>query len=136
MTFDPTEWAYQTWQVIFAISAVWNLVCGLPGVVAPRASFRTIYGVGTRDPHTPILHWTLSLLVLVFACGQALIAWSPGDQLGLVIVVTAAKIALGVVGMGVHLSERSTNAGAAISMGDILFAVLFTIYLVAGKRMP
>ena len=44
--------------------ALWNVALALPGLIAPRAGIRALYGVGTRDFHTWFQHWMMSGILL------------------------------------------------------------------------
>ena len=134
MTFDPTEWAYDTWRLFFAAMALWSLALALPGLVAPRAGMRALYGVGTRDFHTWFQHWMMSFFLVALAAGYGLVAWNPAANLGLVALGMVVKVYLAVTLVALHLQKRATTGAALIGAADLVFAGLFAIYLFGGNR--
>jgi hypothetical protein len=128
------DWGYTIWRVVFAIAAVWNLIFALPGVVAPRAGFRMFYGVGTREFHPRFLHWLISVVILAFAAGHAIIAWDPAANLGLLAVAIFIKVLFASGMLVIHVQEKSTNTSAVFALGDVVFIVLFVMYLIGGAR--
>ncbi len=134
MTFDPTEWAYDTWRLFFAGMALWNLALALPGVIAPRAGVRALYGVGSRDFHTWFQHWMVSTILLFLGAGYGLVAWDPAANVGLVALGLLVKVYLALTLVALHLGGKATTGAALVGVTDLVFAGLFAVYLFGGAR--
>ncbi|MES2035015.1 MAG: hypothetical protein V4466_12635 [Pseudomonadota bacterium] len=120
------------WKTVFALAAAFNLLVGLPLLLAPAAFLKLAGGSTSPD----LLSAQMSgLLIAVFGVGYAMIAVNP---------VANRPIAwLGVFGktpliLLVWLQVRAGHAPPS-SLGlpavDLVFAALFLAFLLRTRRM-
>ncbi len=134
MTFNPFDWGYQMWRIVFAIAAGWTVLLALPGLFTPRNGLRVYWGIETDRALPRLLQWLSSVLMLALACSYALIAWEPASWLALVAVGVAAKAVFSLATLTFHIRGRNSDTVAVVALLEGVLAVFFVIYLVGGAR--
>jgi hypothetical protein len=134
VTFNPFDWGYQTWRIVFAAAAACTLLIAIPGLFAPRAGARIFAGIDSNRTSTGLVSWLLSFGVLLLAGGYLLIAWDPAAWLWLVGGGAVANGAITLTLLTLHLRERNSNFAAVMALLDGMFTAFFVIYLVGGAR--
>ncbi|MFN8545268.1 MAG: hypothetical protein U0807_13825 [Candidatus Binatia bacterium] len=117
------------WRRLFAIAAVFNLVAGLPPLLAPAQALQA-FGMAPLPEHLFVR--TTSALVLTFGLGYWLVSRDLARR-ELVWLGIVGK--LGVVVLFGHAWLRGVLplGAAAIGFGDLLFALAFATFLVTHR---
>jgi hypothetical protein len=136
VTFNPLEWDYQTWRLLFGMATGWAVLVAFPGLVVPRTAAHFLYGVESDRGSTGVLFWLLSVAILGLAGGYGLVARDPASLLWLVVLGAVVNIVLAAFLIVIHIYERNSNYAAIMAMGGLFFAVFFVLYLVGGDRSP
>ena len=119
-----------SWRVLFALAAVFNVAAGLPPLLAPAQTLAT-FGMAPLPDH--LFLRVTGLLVLTFGMGY----WFVSRNLKLREIVW-----LGVIGKsGVvlvfawsWLQGLLPGRAAAVGMGDLLFVIVFLLFLASHRR--
>jgi hypothetical protein len=134
MIFNPLAWDYQTWRWFFAVAALWNLVGAVDGLTRPAFNLKKYYGVERDDFHLLFLNRAFWWAVLVFGIGYALIAHSPADHTGIIIMGIIGKVLVSGNWICLYATSRARAPALFGAVGDSLFTVFFILYLVGGAR--
>lgn len=119
------------WRGLFAFAAFYNLAVGGALLAAPA----TIAGrLGVGGDGGPYAVAMTGLLIAVFGVGYAMVSAAPARNRGIVWIGALGKIGAAL------LAAMQFNAGVIplstflLGMGDLVFVVLFGIFLWRGPR--
>jgi hypothetical protein len=113
------------WRVVFGLAALFNLAVGI-GMAA---------GIGALPGEPPLprevfVTEVAGLLIAVFGLGYILAARNPTAHRGIILLGAIGKSAMPFIS-GLHFLRGEIPASAlALSFVDLLFVILFVIFLV------
>lgn len=118
------------WRFVFVAAALFNLAVGLPAVVAPQLAVSST--AVTDLLAVRLLGW----MIAVFGIGYTLVALAPLRHRGIVVLGIIGKA--GVIGLTWWLAARgeAALATAQLALGDLLFVVLFSLFLYRTRGQP
>lgn len=119
------------WRWLFAVAALYNLAVGGAMVAAPSRIAAQLDISGAGGPFALIM---AGLLIAVFGIGYAMVAAAPAKNRSIVWIGMIGKTGAAA------LAAVQFNAGIvpfntfALGMGDLVFVVLFALFLWRGPR--
>jgi hypothetical protein len=134
VTFNPFDWGYQIWRIVFVIAAGWTALLALPGLFTPGAGLRFYWGNYTNRLMPKLGQWLISFGLLALAAGLALTAKDPASWLWLVAVAVVAKISHSLSLLYFHLHEKNSDMVALMALLDGVQCAFFITYLIGGAR--
>jgi hypothetical protein len=117
---------------IFLAAAAYNVLGGGACLVAPGPTQHLLLG----EPLTGFaaMLWTdLWIFVVIIGLGNALVAIDPARNRGIAVVGALGKAAIGLHWLAVVASGRATTVLAGGACGDLVFSVLFSVWLVRSR---
>jgi hypothetical protein len=135
MFFNPLTWDDQAWRLFFVVSALWNFMSGL-GIIWPHESFKTFFGKEADDEITLILYRLLWISVFIFGISYLLIAFNPAANLGVIFIGVLGKVTACVIFLNLYRQGVVCKPARFSAIGDMLFALFFTLYLLVGNNVP
>lgn len=126
---NPLHWSEGTWSLFFWAMALWNLVLSLPAVARPGLGLRLTFGFARDDSLSRAQQQLLSLGILVFGVGYAIIAVDPSEHTGLALLGIVGKVTIFGAFATLYAQGRATKIAFAAVCGDALWAALFVAFL-------
>jgi hypothetical protein len=117
------------WQLFFVAAAIWSLGAAMPGLVSPRRGFRLLYGIESDRFYELFQLRAISLVILLFGLGYAIIAVEPSANLGLILIGLLGNLLFAVVVTLLFFMRRATRFALLIAAFDLAFAAGFLFYL-------
>lgn len=136
MTFNPMEWDFHTWRLIFLITGAWTLLVALPGLFAPTVGLRAFFGNDSLRFQPRLRQWLLNLFLFLLALGLALVAWQLPSFVWIVAIGAAAHAALSTALLVFHFRGRNSDLMATVALFGVIFTFLLVMYLIGGARAP
>lgn len=122
-----------SWRLFFWIATVFNLLAGLPLLLAPNIMLTAL---GSDAPADFLFHRFTGLLVVCFGGLYALVAQDAVRFRPLVWLGIAGKAGVVALFTEAYLSGRVPFSLYAISLGDVAFVVGFVAFLMTtGRRV-
>lgn len=119
------------WRAFFVVAALYNVVAGLPLLVAPDAMLQAL---NAPVPDDLLYHRFTGLLVLVFGGFYAAVAHDQ-DRFGpLVWLGVVGKAGVILLMAEAFMAGRVPFDGFAIALGDLLFVFGFLTFLLRTKK--
>lgn len=113
-------------NLMFASGALFNLLAGLPILLAP-AAIAALMGV-TANPATHMLMRMVALAIIGFGWAYWLIAREPQRLRPIILLGAALKIGFVTLAFGYWLNGTIGPFLPALAMGDVLYTALFIAY--------
>jgi hypothetical protein len=113
-------------DLMFASGAVFNLLAGLPMLLAP-AAIAGLAGI-TWTPATPMLLRMLALAIIGFGWAYWMIAREPQRLRPIILLGAALKVAFITLAFGYWLSGAISFFLPAVAVGDVIYTFLFLAY--------
>jgi hypothetical protein len=136
VTFNPMEWDFHTWRLIFLITAGWTLLIALPGLFAPTVGLRSFFGNDSLRFRPRLRQWLLNFYLFLLALGLLLVAWQLPSFVWIVAIAAATNAALSITLLVYHFRGRNSDLMATVALFEIIFTFLFVMYLIGGARAP
>lgn len=115
------------WKVVFALAAAFNFLVGLPLLLAPVAFYTAL----NQPVPTDLLSvQTSALLISVFGVGYAMVARDPPRNRAIVWLGLLGKAPLPLMVWLQVQAGKAAMSAFQLTLGDLLFAVLFVVFLV------
>lgn len=114
------------WRVIFALAALFNLMVGLPLLLAPRPAVSALVYILPPDF---MLAQILGVLISVFGVGYAMVARDPAGGRPIAWLGVIGKLPIPVILWFYVEADVVPVRTLLLSLGDLLFAVLFVVFL-------
>ena len=131
---NPLSWSYEGWRIFFLVSALWNLSGSIPALIAPGLNLKMLYNIESDDYYTIFLNRALWWAVLIFGIGYLIIAYDPGQHLGIIVMGIIGKTVIAGHWYYLFGRGRATPAAVFAATGDSIFTLFFILYLVSGPR--
>lgn len=120
------------WKQFFWVAAIFNLIAGLPLLLAPDAM---VASLGLPAPADFMFHRMTALLVVCFGGLYAFVAQDLERYRPLLWLGVAGKAGVVAMFTEAYLSGRLPFSAYAVSLGDVAFLAGFLIFLLgAGRR--
>lgn len=113
-------------NLMFASGALFNLLAGLPILLAP-AAIAELMGI-TANPASDMLMRMVALAIIGFGWAYWLIAKEPQRLRPIILLGAALKIAFVTLAFGYWLNGTIGPFLPALAMGDVLYTLLFIAY--------
>ena len=136
MTFNPTEWDYHTWRLIFAIAGAWTLLIALPGLLSPTTGLRAFFGNDSLRFQPRLKQWLLNFFLFLLGLGLLLVAWKLPMFIWIVAIGTITKATLSITLLAFHFRGKNSDLMATVALFEIIFTFFFVMYLIGGARAP
>lgn len=136
MTFNPTEWDYHTWRLIFAIAGAWTLLIALPGLFFPTTGLRAFFGNDSLRFQPRLRQWLLNFFLFLLALGLLLVAWKLPMFIWIVAIGAVTKATLSITLLSFHFRGRNSDVMATVALFEVVFTFFFVMYLIGGARAP
>lgn len=120
-----------TWRLFFWASTVFNLLAGLPLLLAPDLMMTSL---SVEVPADPLFHRFTGLLVVCFGGLYALVAQDAVRFRPLVWLGIAGKAGVVALFTEAYTSGRVPFSLYAISLGDVAFIAGFVAFLAATRQ--
>ncbi len=127
---NPFIWDYPTWRKFFLISALWNFSGGIPAACFPALNMKLFYGISTSNFMAIHLNFAFWVTVILFGIGYLMIAYSPFQNRGLVILGILGKSLVAIGWYYLYIVDRATIVSVLAGTGDLIFTVYFIIYMI------
>lgn len=122
------------WRLFFVVAAIWNLVGGLPGVIAPAEMFAREFGRDLADPVLVSVYRGAWGTALLYGFGFLIVARDPIRHSGIVLMGGTGK-ALFALNLAVMFFKGLTSSFAiVVILGDAVFCALFVAYVIWLRR--
>ena len=116
----------EAWRVFFAGAAFFNLAVATAMLAAPAAMARHLSIGGAGAPYVAA---AVGLLIGAFGIGYAIVASAPSRNRGIVWMGLAGKLGISVLATMQFAAGIIPFRYFALGMGDVVFAVMFAIFL-------
>jgi len=136
VTFNPTEWDYHTWRLIFAIAGAWTLLIALPGLFSPTTGLRAFFGNDSLRFQPRLRQWLLNFFLFLLALGLLLVAWKLPMFIWIVAIGAVTKATLSITLLTFHFRGRNSDVMATVALFEVVFTFFFVMYLIGGARTP
>jgi len=136
VTFNPTEWDYHTWRLIFAIAGAWTLLIALPGLFSPTTGLRAFFGNDSLRFQPRLRQWLLNFFLFLLALGLLLVAWKLPMFIWIVAIGAVTKATLSITLLTFHFRGRNSDVMATVALFEVVFTFFFVMYLIGGARAP
>jgi hypothetical protein len=114
------------WQKLFWAAAAFNCAAGLPLFLAPGAMM-TAFGVAI--PADLTFHRTAGLLIVCFGAVYGMIARDLDRYRPLAVLGVVGKLGVVAIFAPAWASGAIPASAAAVALGDLLFGVMFGVFL-------
>jgi hypothetical protein len=119
------------WRSVFALAALFNLavggsMCAAPLLVAER--------LGVGGAGAPYAMAMVGLLIAMFGIGYAMVAVNPPGNRGIVWIGMIGKAGAVLIGWLQYSAGALPLSSFSLAAGDVLFVVLFALFLWRGPR--
>ena len=116
---------------MYFLAALWNFVAGSGGLFFYETQFLLLFGeeAHTGDFHQALLFRAFAIAVLLFGAGCYLVSRDTTQNRGIVWLGAAGKVAVFAFFTDAFLKDQATTIGWCVSIGDLLWAVLFFWFL-------
>lgn len=136
MTFNPMEWDYHTWRLIFAIAGGFTLLIALPGLFSPTTGLRAFFGNDSLRFRPRLNQWLLNFFLFLLAVGLLLVAWKLPMFIWVVAIGAVTKATISITLLAFHFRGRNSDLMATVALFEIIFTFFFVMYLIGGARAP
>ncbi|MDM0048853.1 hypothetical protein [Variovorax sp. J22R115] len=85
--------------------------------------------LGLQPPHLNLFGQIALLAIFAFGCGYWMVGSNPRANRGIVVLGIFSKLGVVAIVWAHWLAGNATTQMAALVMGDVLFALLFAMYL-------
>jgi hypothetical protein len=118
--------AMSFWRIVFALAAVFNLAIGVSLAAAPDM----IYAQGGQEPAADYFYArTAGLLIAVFGIGYAMVAVQPARNRAIVWLGVIGKACMPVLSWSYVQAGLVGITSFYLSLGDLMFVILFAVFL-------
>ena len=117
------------WRWLFILAAAFNIVIGLALIIVPDAT----YALAGTAPPSSLEPRLVGWFVAIFGYGYALVAANLTAHRGLIRMTAIGKFGAVVLVWSHWFAGSAPTAFALGVVGDLLFAVGFTLFLVRTK---
>lgn len=121
------------WRIFFCVAALNNLIVG--GIMlfgADQAAAR----IGVSGPAAGYIVGLGGLLIAIFGVAYALVAYRPLPNRNLVAVGALGKAAAVLLASMHSLAGHIPNSVYQLAMGDLIFALVFCVFLMQTRTAP
>jgi hypothetical protein len=119
------------WKIVFAVAAVFNMLVGLPLVLAPGAFYGAL---GQAAPDDILSVQTAGLLIAVFGVGYAMVARDPPAHRAIVWLGVIGKTPLPILTWLQIQAGKASMDTLFVALGDWVFVGLFLAFLLTTRR--
>lgn len=119
------------WNIVFALAAAFNFLVGLPLLLAPVAFYTALHQPAPSDL---LSVQTSALLISVFGVGYAMVARDPPRNRAIVWLGLLGKAPLPLMVWLQVQAGKAPMSAFQLTLGDLLFAVLFVVFLIRTPR--
>ncbi|HEY9877979.1 MAG TPA: hypothetical protein V6D29_05960 [Leptolyngbyaceae cyanobacterium] len=122
-----------TWfRYCLSATAIFNLFGAIS--FAPPIYYRTADSLGFPKYESPFLLWVLASWILIFGLAYAWLAIKAKPEYLFVAVAAACKVAIALFLIGFYLSGDLPAISLFAAAGDLLFALIFIIWIFLSQR--
>lgn len=119
------------WRGLFAVAALFNFAVAAAMLAAPAQVAERLDISGPGGPFAILM---TAILIGAFGVGYALVARAPAQNRGIVWIGAIGKLGV-VVLAAMQYGAGIVPAGTfALSLGDLVFVLLFALFLWRGPR--
>ena len=129
MNWIPVNWSVLVWRIFFFISACWNFLGGINGIVRPAKNLKKYYNVQSESYITIFLNRSFWIVVLIFGIGYLLVGIDPTLFYGIVVMGIIGKIAVAINWIYIFIIKKSERIVLLGAIGDLIFTVFFVLFL-------
>lgn len=125
---------YRKWSILFLIVALWNLTGAIPGYFLTEMTYHVFFGRELIDPLYLSIYrgaWGSTLLYFI---GYLFVARRPEKHTGIVILGMIGKIFFAKTLLAHYLTGVAGPVVLIVISGDMLFSLLFIVYLYSMYR--
>ncbi|MBN2629902.1 MAG: hypothetical protein JXR75_05120 [Rhodobacteraceae bacterium] len=122
------------WRLVFLIAAIWNLIGGLPGVIAPARMFAQEFGRDLTDPVMVAVCRGAWGTALLYGFGFLMAARDPIRHSGVVLMGGTGKALFALNLAILYLQGWTTDFARVVILGAVGFVALFALYVLWLRR--
>ena len=122
------------WKILFLVAGLFNGLAGCLGMVFPAYGLRFASGLEITEPSILFTFFMLCFAVALFGLGYLMVAFNAVANRGLVVVGVIGKISFPAMALYGYLNGMATLEFMVVIFGDVIWAGLFTRYLIVSKN--
>ena len=122
------------WKNLFFLAAIFNCTAGGLGMLFPAIGFKVVTGQEITDPAVIFVFFMLCFVVALFGFGYALVACNAATNRGLAVIGAVGKLCFFAMAWYGYLNGLSSLLFAVVTIGDLIWAILFIYYLRTSKN--
>lgn len=119
------------WSVLFAVAALVNLGVGAAMALGPVPVAAEL---GVTGPGAPYAITMVGMMIAVFGVGYAIVARNPAGNRGIVWIGVIGKLGAATLAAMQYQQGLIPMQTFALGMGDVVFAVIFLLFLWRGPK--
>ena len=123
-----TKEEISVFRILFAISALWNLIGAIFGYFNTAFTFHGFFGRELADPLYYAIYQGAWGTTLVYFIGYSIVAYTPIKHTGIVIVGGIGKVGFALTLLKFYLAGIAGSVVFIVIIGDFIFALLFLYY--------
>ena len=112
-------------RILYIIAAIWNWILAITFVILPRIDLAYFELSGMDAP--PTLLWFDGFFMLVFTMGLGfyIVSQSTEKNHGIILMGMFEKTMIFIIGIGYFLIAQASIWVVVITLGDLIFGILF-----------
>jgi hypothetical protein len=114
------------WRAFFVVAAIYNVIAGLPMLVAPAT---TLARLGQTVPDNVLTAQMAAWLIVVFGLGYALVARDQIRNRAIVLMGLVGKLPIAFLVWLNGGPDAAQSAAFLLALGDLVFCVAFAAFL-------